>query len=524
MSARSATKAQGTDPIKLQASSRRKAPTLTVVPQATSNGARQLIDTSAQSAPPAAAMVVPRRSTAPQVLRRRQIAADVAATAAGLAVACALVNIPADDFAVGSTIWLVVTAGLAWMCCLGMNRLYMARAVQRAGEEIKRIGASGLAATGLTLLISSIAGVGAPERWYALSFVTTAAALVVERLIARSAFNRMRAAGSLRRRVAIIGTDRNAQELYRTVAKQPQLGYEIAGYISANDRERHQVGQGRVIGRLSDVVDTLHATGCVGVLVSLNSVNAVEVNRLSRQLTDAGFHVALSTSLRDFDVTRLRPQAIGEQTLVYLEPTIRGGWRSRAKRVFDVMLAIVGLTIGAPIMAVAAIAIRLDSPGPVLFRQRRVGRDGAEFEMIKLRTMTVDAEQRLADIAALNESDGPLFKVAADPRITRVGRILRRTSIDELPQFWNILRGEMSVVGPRPALPKEVAEWDDQLRERLRVLPGLTGIWQVSGRSSTTFAEYKRLDLYYVDNWSLVHDVRIVLKTVAVVALQRGAS
>ena len=215
-----------------------------MVPQATSNGARQLIDTSAQSAPPAAAMVVPRRSTAPQVLRRRQIAADVAATAAGLAVASALVNIPADDFAVGSTIWLVVTAGLAWMCCLGMNRLYMAHAVQRAGEEIKRIGASGLAATGTHAAHLEHRRDRTPERWYALSFVTTAAALVVERLIARSAFNRMRAAGSLRRRVAIIGTDRNAQELYRTVAKQPQLGYEIAGYISANDRERHQVGQG----------------------------------------------------------------------------------------------------------------------------------------------------------------------------------------------------------------------------------------------------------------------------------------
>jgi lipopolysaccharide/colanic/teichoic acid biosynthesis glycosyltransferase len=160
----------------------------------------------------------------------------------------------------------------------------------------------------------------------------------------------------------------------------------------------------------------------------------------------------------------------------------------------------------------------------VFFRQERVGRDGKPFEMIKLRTMYADAEQRKAELVDQNEADGPLFKMERDPRITRVGRYLRKLSIDELPQFWNVLRGQMSVVGPRPALASEVEAWDEELHDRLRVLPGITGLWQVSGRSDSSFEVYKRLDLYYVDNWSLLHDIRIVLKTFGAVVFQRGAS
>jgi lipopolysaccharide/colanic/teichoic acid biosynthesis glycosyltransferase len=173
---------------------------------------------------------------------------------------------------------------------------------------------------------------------------------------------------------------------------------------------------------------------------------------------------------------------------------------------------------------VVAVLIKLDSPGPVLFRQERVGREGALFYMVKLRTMCADAEARLDELNELNEASGPMFKIKADPRITRLGRFLRRVSIDEIPQFWNVIRGEMSLVGPRPALEHEVAEWDPELRKRLEVPPGLSGLWQVSGRSDTTFEQYRRLDLYYVDNWSLAHDLRVVAKTAWVVLSMKGAS
>jgi lipopolysaccharide/colanic/teichoic acid biosynthesis glycosyltransferase len=177
----------------------------------------------------------------------------------------------------------------------------------------------------------------------------------------------------------------------------------------------------------------------------------------------------------------------------------------------------------SPILIAAAIAIKLESKGGVFFAQERVGRDGKQFRMIKLRTMVADAEERKAELDALNEADGPMFKIANDPRITRVGALLRKLSIDEIPQFINVLHGEMSLVGPRPALQSEVEQWTVEVHERLRVLPGITGMWQVSGRSDTTFDEYKRLDLYYVDNWSLAHDLRIVGKTFGVVLARRGA-
>ena len=188
------------------------------------------------------------------------------------------------------------------------------------------------------------------------------------------------------------------------------------------------------------------------------------------------------------------------------------------------MLASSILVLSAPILLAAMIAIRLDSRGPVFFEQVRVGRHGETFRLVKLRTMVADAEERKADLTHLNEADGALFKIKEDPRITRVGHLLRKLSIDELPQLFNVLQGTMSMVGPRPALPDEVAKWDDEVVERLRVLPGLTGMWQVWGRSDTSFETYKRLDLYYVDNWSLAHDLRICLRTVGVVVTGRGAA
>jgi len=173
---------------------------------------------------------------------------------------------------------------------------------------------------------------------------------------------------------------------------------------------------------------------------------------------------------------------------------------------------------------VAMVAIKLDTRGPVFFRQVRVGRDGVPFIVLKLRTMVVDAEVRRNELLELNEVDGPLFKISHDPRVTRVGRVLRKLSIDELPQLVCVLQGTMSMVGPRPALPSEVVQWDASLHERLRVLPGLTGLWQVSGRSESTFDQYRRLDLYYVDNWSLGHDLRICVRTFGVVLSGRGAA
>jgi exopolysaccharide biosynthesis polyprenyl glycosylphosphotransferase len=198
-------------------------------------------------------------------------------------------------------------------------------------------------------------------------------------------------------------------------------------------------------------------------------------------------------------------------------------WARLFKRLLDVFGSAIALLVLSPLLAVIAVAIRLDSPGPVIFSQPRVGRAGRLFEVYKFRTMVKDADRMKDQIRHLNEAQGPIFKIRNDPRITRVGRFLRRTSLDELPQFWNTLRGDMSLVGPRPALPDEVADYADWHRRRLATAPGITGLWQVSGRSDLPFEEMVLLDIYYIENWSPLLDLSILLRTVPRVLAGSGA-
>ena len=262
------------------------------------------------------------------------------------------------------------------------------------------------------------------------------------------------------------------------------------------------------------------------MIVAASAIESATTNRLARDLLDQGIHVELSSTLRDIASQRLTVRPLGRFPVVYVEPVQRDGWRRmrqaglrhrrrrrrpahrRARR-----------------SLVAAIAIKLDSPGPVLFRQSRVGRDGRAVPgAASSARWSPDAEAQLRRPARRQRGRRPAVQDArTTPAITRVGRFLRSTSIDELPQLWNVLRGEMSLVGPRPALPHETEAWDPLLTQRLRVKPGITGMWQVNGRSETSFEDYTRLDLYYVDNWSLLTDLAILAKTVPVVLAPRRA-
>jgi exopolysaccharide biosynthesis polyprenyl glycosylphosphotransferase len=281
---------------------------------------------------------------------------------------------------------------------------------------------------------------------------------------------------------------------------------------------------GLVLGRVADTRQVVQDVQAVGVIVAATATTLDISNRLVRELTNDGIHVELSSALRDVASSRLTVRPFGRYPVVYVEPVHRSGWRTSAKRAFDVAAATFGLAGASLLILVVAVAVRIDSPGPVLFRQVRVGRNGKPFKVVKFRTMVEDAEELVIDLRDLNEADGPLFKISADPRVTRVGAVLRRFSIDELPQLWNVIRGDMSLVGPRPAIPSEVEGWLPELHERLRVKPGMTGMWQVNGRSAASWDDYVRLDLYYVDNWSLTTDLAILAKTVPAVLTSRGAS
>jgi exopolysaccharide biosynthesis polyprenyl glycosylphosphotransferase len=308
--------------------------------------------------------------------------------------------------------------------------------------------------------------------------------------------------------------------LLHATQRRPDLGYEVVGFTGDTAGERGGIG---VLGAIDDTLDVVERTGATGAILSVSSLEPTVVNRLTRTLTEAGCHVALSSSLHDIDISRTRSQAFDGRLMIYVEPTNRSRTHLFLKRVFDSVLAGLVLILTLPMLLIAAVVIKLDSRGPVLFKQVRVGKDGELFEMFKLRTMVRDAEAMRSELEDQNESSGALFKMRSDPRVTRVGRFLRKSSIDELPQLWNVLRGDMSIVGPRPALPAETERWTPDLHDRLRVLPGITGMWQVSGRSEADFELYRRLDLYYVDNWSLTHDLKIVLKTILVVFTARGA-
>lgn len=458
-------------------------------------------------------------------IRRRMVILDFLSVSTGASIALILQAIirPVPDFAVTGQMWLLLAALPAFAIGASYNQLHRSRANERPGDEARNVAkaiAVGIAALLLVALVTQYKDIS--RLWVFLTAVSMWGMVMLQRQVVRRVFARLRADGRMQRRIVVVGTDDHALGIVDRYVQNPSLGYEVVG-LAGDDPDVEHNGLG-VLGRRSELPKILADNECCGVVVSLSSVPDTEVNSLTRRLTDDGFHVALSSSLRDIDVWRLRPQWQDGQTLIYIEPVIRHGWRAGAKRILDLSLAASILVATLPVMLASIIAIKVTSPGPAFFRQVRIGRHGEAFVLLKLRTMVTDAEARKAALAARNEADGPLFKMENDPRVTPVGRWLRKLSIDELPQLFCVLGGSMSMVGPRPALPEEVEQWDEAVRERLRVLPGLTGMWQVSGRSNSSFEQYKRLDLYYVDNWSLSHDLRICARTVSVVLTGRGAS
>ena len=259
----------------------------------------------------------------------------------------------------------------------------------------------------------------------------------------------------------MVGTDAAATALVAALGRSPKLGYEVAGYLDDTvSVGTCLAGDRLVLGRVRDAAAVVRSARAQGVLIVPSALGADEVTATARALADTGVHVEVLSTLRGIAPERLTVGAIGTQFgILYVQPVARAGWRPFAKRAFDIGFAAIALLVASPVLAAFAIAVKLDSRGPAFFRQRRLGRDGKTFQVLKLRSMVVGAEARLDDLRHLNEADGPLFKVRLDPRVTRIGRIVRRMSIDEIPQFWNVIRGEMSIVGPRPALPAEADGW-----------------------------------------------------------------
>ncbi|MBI2095950.1 MAG: sugar transferase [Candidatus Omnitrophica bacterium] len=334
----------------------------------------------------------------------------------------------------------------------------------------------------------------------------------------------VRSRGHDHKNLLIVGTGNRARKFAELVSFHKEWGYRVVGFL---DRYPNLVGDKvaghEVIGTLESLPGILKEKVIDQVVFVIPRKWIERIEKCVRYCEAVGVPATLSADFFDLKTASLVPDELEGFTCVTFETRILKEEELLLKRVFDILISSVVLVVIAPALAVVAVAVKLSSKGPVFFRQVRCGRNGRRFTLYKFRSMVADAEARLAGLKELNEMSGPVFKMAHDPRVTRIGAFLRKTSLDEFPQLWNVLKGDMSLVGPRPPLPAEVTQYEPWHRRRLSMKPGITCLWQVSGRNEVDFKQWMELDLDYIDHWSLWTDIKIMLLTARALITRRGA-
>ncbi|MEV4842820.1 sugar transferase [Micromonospora matsumotoense] len=431
----------------------------------------------------------------------------------------------------GSEIPYVVVAPalvLVWLVSLKALRCYDDRVLGYGADEYRRVSGASLRLAGGVAIAGYIFDVGVSRGFLGISFAVGTVGLVVTRFAARKALHRARCRGDgWSRRVLVVGDTAHVLELVHTLRREPYAGYHVVGACIPDALLApvpQRLSDVPVVGSLRGIPEAAGAIGADTVAVTASGeLTATRLRRLGWQLEGTGIDLVVAPALTDVAGPRIHTRPVAGLPLIHVEaPEFRGA-RKLVKELVDRSAAAVALLLLLPLVALIALAVKLDSRGPVLFRQTRVGQGGQEFGVLKFRTMVVNADALLAELVARNETNGLMFKMRDDPRVTRIGRLLRKWSLDELPQLVNVLLGQMSLVGPRPPLPSEVARYDGDVARRLLVKPGMTGLWQVSGRSDLSWEDGIRLDLYYVENWSLAADLTILWKTFGAVLRGRGA-
>ena len=325
-------------------------------------------------------------------------------------------------------------------------------------------------------------------------------------------------------RVVLVGVGDVGLMVLRTIAARPSLGYELVGFLDDNPaKNRTDIGRFQALGPLDNFSGILQAHDIDTAIICLPWQSHRIVAHLLHVCEQTGIKAQIVPDFFQMTKNQMKVEQLNGIPLITTRDVSIAGWNLFVKRALDVTLATVTLVVALPLGALIALCIRLESPGPILYSQTRIGRNGQPFKIYKFRSMIVDADTQLDQMAELNEASGPLFKIRDDPRRTATGRILRRFSLDELPNLINVFRSEMSLVGPRPNVPAEVAQYKDWHRKRLSVSPGMTGLWQVSGRSDLTFDEMVLLDIYYAENWTPTLDMNILLRTIPKVLAAEGA-
>jgi exopolysaccharide biosynthesis polyprenyl glycosylphosphotransferase len=410
-------------------------------------------------------------------------------------------------------VWLA--AVVSTLAVLQMAHLYRSSVCSEFSRQAVRIigaaavGGCVLAASGwLAGSVSAVPAAPAVEGAICAAFL-----MIVLRWRFRRWLRSKRADGYYLQTVVLVGTNEDAAAMRQMLSDEPELGYRVGGVVG----KQIQVAPWLGLPRRSDLADLpqlANEVGAEGVILVGSAVTATESAAALRCSLACGLHVQFWPGLAGVLSSRIRTAPVSGLPMLYVEAHKPPSWHYAAKRAIDIVTAAVLLPLSAPVMLLTAIAIRLEDGGPVLYRHAVIGRYGVQTEVLKFRTMVPNAAQMVDRIADLNEREGgPLFKATNDPRVTRIGHLLRDTSIDELPQLWDVLTGRMSLVGPRFAMPKEAAQFDEEHQRRTVMRPGITGLWQTEARDNPSFSAYRRLDLLYVDNWYLAWDLAILANT-----------
>lgn len=432
--------------------------------------------------------------------------------------------LPASAALIDSTV-LPMVAVAAWIMALSWGRTREVRVLGSGMLEFRRVALATAAAAGAVAMAVVVLGATTGRDYLLIGFPVGLVALGLTRIAWRRRLKTQRMRGIAVNRVVVVG---DRVEVARTIAQLARAGgsrYDVVG-VAVGDGRGAVVVNGETYAAVASFETVARAAAAVNadmVVVAGQPVGGDYLRDLAWSLEHTPTELVVSAVVGDVAQHRMHFHPINGLPLVHVAaPSFTNG-RHVSKRALDIMLSAIALVLLSPVMAAVALAIKLDDRGPVLFRQERSGLNGQSFKMLKFRTMVTTAEADLAALMAQNEGAGPLFKLKRDPRITRVGAFLRKYSLDELPQIWNALVGDMSLVGPRPPLAREVEQYEASDHRRLYSKPGITGLWQVSGRSDLSWEQSVRLDLDYVENWSVAGDVRIMWRTVKTVLHPSGA-
>lgn len=460
-----------------------------------------------------------RRGSWTKPLWRRLLITD--AGLAGIVMAVCVWSIP-DTRPLTAVVG--AAAAVVWVAVLALLGAYDRRRVGDGAEEFEKILQAAVLVVAVLGLISYSFQLLLPRRDVLIAVPLTALLTIIGRYAWRRWLHRRRSTGGAMLRTLLVGESSAVADVGDRLRLQTHHGMVVVGACLPSVRpDVTDVGGTPLMGVLSEVPQVVVDNEIDNVVVVGSQITGHSLRRLSWALEHTGADLMVAPGLVEVTGAYVSLHPAAGLSLLRVERPAQSSGRLLAKSIQDHILGGLMLLVALPVILLAAVAVRVTSPGPAFYGQRRVGLDGQFFTMWKLRSMVVDAEQRMPELAEASDRDGLMFKMRQDPRVTSVGRFLRRYSVDELPQLWNVVRGDMSLVGPRPPLPREYEMYHDAVHRRLRVKPGVTGLWQVSGRSDLSWDESVRLDLRYVDNWSPAMDLQILWKTLRAVVGGSGA-